>query len=106
MLDGAAQDGEAAACARPVVCTSGSAATVVLTLLDALAANGCRLAHHGDFDWPGIALANRIIRRYAARPWRMGADDYERLAAAGQAENVPRLPSAVPVDAHRDPRPP
>ncbi|MFD4831887.1 DUF2399 domain-containing protein [Streptomyces uncialis] len=97
-----------AACARPVVCTSGSAATVVLTLLDALAANGCRLAYHGDFDWPGIALANRIIRRYAARPWRIGADDYERLAVAGQAENVPRLPLGGPRSTHtgtRDPGP-
>ncbi|WP_232788641.1 DUF2399 domain-containing protein [Streptomyces odonnellii] len=52
------------ACARPLVCTSGSAATVVLTLLDALAATGCHFAYHGDFDWPGIALANRMIRCY------------------------------------------
>ncbi|MFJ4774132.1 TIGR02679 family protein [Streptomyces uncialis] len=93
-----------AACTEPVVCTSGSAATVVLTLLDALAATGCRFAYHGDFDWPGIALANRIIRRYEARSWRMSADDYERLAAAGQAQGVPRLPlDGLPVDAHWDP---
>ncbi|MEK8143887.1 DUF2399 domain-containing protein [Streptomyces sp. M10(2022)] len=75
-----------AACAKPLVCTSGSAATVVITLLDALAASGCRFAYHGDFDWPGITLANRIIRRYEALPWRLGAEDYERLAAASQAE--------------------
>lgn len=63
-----------AACAKPLVCTSGSAATVVLTLLNALAATGCRFAYHGDFDWPGIALVNRIIRRYETLPWRMGAE--------------------------------
>ncbi|RBM18942.1 DUF2399 domain-containing protein [Streptomyces sp. PT12] len=76
----------------PLVCTSGSAATVVLTLLDALAATGCRFPYHGDFDWPGIALANRIIRRYQARPWGMGAEDYEHLAARSQAEGIPQLP--------------
>ncbi|MFE0679157.1 TIGR02679 family protein, partial [Streptomyces sp. NPDC058867] len=70
-----------AACVQPLVCTSGSAATVVFTLLDALAATDCRFTYHGDFDWPGIALANRVIRRYDASPWRMGAADYEHLAA-------------------------
>ncbi|MDT3395396.1 DUF2399 domain-containing protein [Streptomyces sp. B1866] len=93
-----------AACVRPLVCTSGSAATVVLTLLDALAATGCRFAYHGDFDWPGIALANRIIRRYEARPWRMGAEDYERLAARSQAEGIPQLSlDGQPVGAAWDP---
>ncbi|MFD8967882.1 TIGR02679 family protein [Streptomyces sp. NPDC059568] len=93
-----------AACTRPLVCTSGSAATVVLTLLDALATTGCHFAYHGDFDWPGIALANRIIRRYEALPWRMGAEDYERLAAHSQAEGIPQLPlDGRPVDANWDP---
>lgn len=63
-----------------------------LHLLDALAATGCRFAYHGDFDWPGIALANRVIRRYEALPWRMGTADYERLAAHSQAEGIPQLP--------------
>jgi uncharacterized protein (TIGR02679 family) len=93
-----------AACAKPLVCTSGSAATVVMTLLDALAASDCRFAYRGDFDWPGITLANRIIRRYETLPWRLDAEDYERLAAAGQAEGIPQLPlDGRPVHADRDP---
>ncbi|GAA4797232.1 TIGR02679 family protein [Streptomyces ziwulingensis] len=93
-----------AACVRPLVCTSGSAATVVLTLLDTLAATGCAFAYHGDFDWPGIALANRMIRRYDALPWRMGAEDYERLAARSQSDGIPQLPlDGRPVDAVWDP---
>lgn len=93
-----------AACVRPLVCTSGSAATVVLTLLDALAATGCRFTYHGDFDWPGIVLANRIIRRYGAQPWRMGAEDYEHLAARSQAEGIPQLQlDGQPVSAAWDP---
>ncbi|WP_409055596.1 TIGR02679 family protein [Streptomyces sp. SYP-A7185] len=93
-----------AACVQPLVCTSGSAATVVFTLLDALAATGCRFAYHGDFDWPGIALANRVIRRYEALPWRLGTADYERLAARSQAEGIPQLAlDGQPVDADWDP---
>ncbi|MFJ6738890.1 TIGR02679 family protein [Streptomyces sp. NPDC091279] len=93
-----------AACVQPLVCTSGSAATVVFTLLDALAATGCCFAYHGDFDWPGIALANRVIRRYEARPWRMGAADYEHLAARSQAEGIPQLAlDGQPVNADWDP---
>ncbi|MDX3759015.1 TIGR02679 family protein [Streptomyces sp. AK02-04a] len=92
-----------AACVQPLVCTSGSAATVVFTLLDALAATGCRFAYHGDFDWPGIALANRVVRRYEARPWRMGTADYEHLAARSQAEGIPQLAlDGQPVDADWD----
>lgn len=93
-----------ATCVQPLVCTSGSAATVVFTLLDALAARGCRFTHHGDFDWPGIALANRIIRRYEASPWRMGTTDYEHLAARTQAEGIPQLAlDDRPVSADWDP---
>ncbi|MGO4754528.1 DUF2399 domain-containing protein, partial [Streptomyces sp. 2MCAF27] len=93
-----------AACVRPLVCTSGSAATVVVTLLDALAATGCRFAYHGDFDWPGIVLANRVIRRYDAMPWRMGTADYEHLAARSQTEGIPQLAlDGQPVSADWDP---
>ncbi|MEU2774922.1 TIGR02679 family protein [Streptomyces sp. NPDC007162] len=93
-----------AACVQPLVCTSGSAATVVFTLLDALAATGCHFAYHGDFDWPGIALANRVTRRYEARPWRMGTADYEHLAAHSQAEGIPQLAlDGHPVSADWDP---
>ena len=92
-----------AACTQPLVCTSGSASTAVLTLLDALAATGCSFAYHGDFDWPGIALANRIMHRYDAAPWRLQAEDYERLAANTQAQGIPHLPlSGLPVEADWD----
>jgi uncharacterized protein (TIGR02679 family) len=93
-----------AACTQALVCTSGSASTAVGTLLDALATTGCRFAYHGDFDWPGIALANRMMRRYDAAPWRFQAEDYERLAARAQARGAPQLPlSGPPVEADWDP---
>lgn len=85
----------------PMICTSGSATTVVLTLLDALASAGCAFAYHGDFDWPGIALANRITQRYDPEPWRMRAADYEYLATRAQMLGTPQIaltgPSAEAV---------
>ncbi|MGW7041781.1 TIGR02679 family protein [Streptomyces avermitilis] len=88
----------------PLICTSGSATTVVLTLLDALAAAGCTFVYHGDFDWPGIALANRIRHRYGAEPWRMRAADYEYLATRAQLHGTPQIPlTGTPADAEWDP---
>ncbi|WP_406567715.1 DUF2399 domain-containing protein [Actinoallomurus soli] len=37
----------------------------------------------GDVTWPGSAIANRMIGRYAARPSRRGAADYEQHVAQG-----------------------
>jgi uncharacterized protein (TIGR02679 family) len=92
-----------ARCSSPLVCTSGSAATAVLTLLDKLAAAGCAFAYHGDFDWPGIALANRFFARYHAVPWRMSASDYEHLASRAHDSGTPPLPlSGPPVTAAWD----
>ncbi|WP_405909001.1 TIGR02679 family protein [Streptomyces sp. NBC_00828] len=86
-----------AGCTASLICTSGSATTVVLTLLDALAAGGCAFAYHGDFDWAGIALANRVMRRYGvAEPWRMGAGDYEYLVMRAELQGTPPLPLAGP----------
>lgn len=61
----------------PVVCTAGEPNTAVTGLLDVLAAAGVSLHYHGDFDWPGIAIANRIVQRHKATIWRMGSGDYE-----------------------------
>ncbi|GAA4993677.1 DUF2399 domain-containing protein [Streptomyces siamensis] len=89
---------------QPLVCTSGSAATVVFTLLDAPATTGCRFAYHGVFDGPGIALANRVVRRYEARPCCMSTADYERLAARSQTEGIRQLAlNNQPIRADRNP---
>ncbi len=81
-----AADHVGARCA-PLVCTDGMPAAAQRTLLAQLAAAGARLAYHGDFDWPGIAIGNFVLRSFGARPWRFGAADYvaprgRRLAGA------------------------
>jgi uncharacterized protein (TIGR02679 family) len=93
---------EAFADRRPgvvVVCTAGEPNLVTLDVLRALRDGGDDLRYHGDFDWPGIAIANRLVRALAVRPWRMTADDYRSAVA----ELPDRLELAgVPVNADWD----
>jgi uncharacterized protein (TIGR02679 family) len=78
---------------RPVICTSGNPAAAGSLLVDRVT-----VRYHGDFDWPGIAIARRIIAR-GATPWRLRYDDYleatarlpadHRLALTGRPETTP-----------------
>jgi uncharacterized protein (TIGR02679 family) len=61
----------------PVVCTAGEPNTLVASVITALADARARLRYHGDFDWPGVAMTNRMITRFGVAPWLMSAADYE-----------------------------
>jgi len=61
---------------RGLVCTQGQPAVVVKALLRRLAEGGSELRYHGDFDWPGITIANLLVDGYQCRPWWFGAADY------------------------------
>jgi uncharacterized protein (TIGR02679 family) len=74
----------------PVVCTSGRPALVVLDVLHGLA--GAQLRYHGDFDWAGVAIANRLVAEVGVVPWRMGADDY---TAALEPSGLPLTGASV-----------
>jgi uncharacterized protein (TIGR02679 family) len=84
----------------PAVCTSGQPKLVTLELLRRLASAGALLQYHGDFDWPGVAMANRLIAEVGAEPLLMGASDYQAAARSGLA--ALEL-SGAPVDASWDP---
>lgn len=89
---------------RPLVCTEGQPKTALRLLLKQLGAARMVVWYHGDFDWPGIQIANGLVERFAVCPWRLGAADY--LQAAGGAHLrgpavVPRWDSAL-GDAMRD----
>ncbi len=68
------------ATSAPLVCTEGMPAAAQRTLLAQLAGRGGQLRYHGDFDWPGLAVGNFVMRTFGAAPWRFGLEDY--LAAA------------------------
>ena len=74
--------------AAPLVCTEGMPAAAQRTLLAQLTSLGARLRYHGDFDWPGLQIANHVLRQFGAVPWRMSASDY-KAAVAASAERQP-----------------
>lgn len=88
-----AADALGAHCA-PLVCTDGMPAAAQRALLLQLARAGARLHYHGDFDWPGIAIANTVVETFAARPWRFGAHDY-RAALGSNADATRVLVGAI-----------
>jgi uncharacterized protein (TIGR02679 family) len=67
-----------------LVCTDGMPAAAQRTLLIQLAGAGALLRYHGDFDWPGIQIANYVMRTSGALPWRFGTADYETAASASR----------------------
>jgi len=87
--------------AGPLVCTEGQPSTAFRRLAAAVARAGGRLAYHGDFDWPGIAIANGVMTRHNARPWRLTAAEYESaikknadyVSLAGTPQPTPWDPS-------------
>jgi uncharacterized protein (TIGR02679 family) len=72
------------AAGAPLVCIEGQPRTAARVLLGLLAAAGARLAYHGDFDWAGISIANVVVRRHGAVPWRFSSADY-RAARGGRS---------------------
>ncbi|MEO7131621.1 MAG: DUF2399 domain-containing protein [Dermatophilaceae bacterium] len=71
---------EAIATHRPpdlaVVCTMGRPNLVVRAVLDLVTQSQAVLRYHGDFDWPGIEMANVCRREFGAQPWLMSVGDY------------------------------
>lgn len=84
----------------PLVCTEGRPSTAFHRLARLAVAAGGELWYHGDFDWPGVAIAADIIDRHGARAWRMGASDY--LSGAKTDDPCIAL-SGVPVPTPWDP---
>ncbi|MGE0013959.1 MAG: TIGR02679 family protein [Azoarcus sp.] len=81
----------------PLVCTDGMPAAAQRTLLDQLAAAGAHLFYHGDYDWPGIAIGNHVMRTWQATPWRFSTGDY--LAAFLETPKRPADLDGGEVDA-------
>lgn len=72
---GLAADSLGAQC-RPLVCTSGQPRGAARALITLLADAKALLRYHGDFDWPGIGIANEVMSLARVVPWRFGSSDY------------------------------
>jgi uncharacterized protein (TIGR02679 family) len=80
----------------PLLCTEGRPSTAFHRLAGAVTGSGGELRYHGDFDWPGIAIASSVIGRHGARAWRMSSADYTAGARA-DAEYVPLTGTPQPT---------
>jgi uncharacterized protein (TIGR02679 family) len=96
---------------QPLLCTEGQPSTAFHRIAAAVTGAGGELSYHGDFDWPGMAIAGHIIARYGARPWRLSAADYtdairqrdDQPPLAGTAQPTPwdpALAEAMTVHGH------
>ncbi|KQS69267.1 TIGR02679 family protein [Modestobacter sp. Leaf380] len=77
-----------------LVCLQGNPSAAAALLVQGLASAGAVVRYHGDFDWPGVAIAGRVFALGAA-PWRFGAADYLDVAPA----------LGVPLTGRRTPTP-
>lgn len=90
----AAADALGARCA-PLVCVEGRPSVAANLLLQELQNTGSELRYHGDFDWPGLAIASPIIA-IGALPWHFGAADYrDGLTLNIRPKRLPTPPSQV-----------
>jgi uncharacterized protein (TIGR02679 family) len=62
----------------PLVCIQGQPSLAADALLRRLAGAGLR--YHGDFDWGGLRIANRVYEMFGFEPWRFQTVDLERYA--------------------------
>ena len=89
----------------PVLCTEGRPSAAFHQVADAVTAGGGELRYHGDFDWPGLAIAGAVMRRHGAGPWRLGARDYlagiredaEHVLLSGTPQPTPWDPELGPA---------
>ncbi|GAA4301384.1 hypothetical protein GCM10023162_02570 [Klenkia terrae] len=77
----------------PLVCLQGSPSAAGALLVVGLVADGAVVRYHGDLDWPGMAIAARVVAM-GAQPWRLSAEDYR---TAVPAAGVPLTGRPVPT---------
>jgi uncharacterized protein (TIGR02679 family) len=75
---------------HPLLCFSGNPSSAGLAV-----AERARIRYHGDFDWPGIAIAARF-HTGGAEPWRMTTEDYLR-ATASDTNRLPLTGTPIPT---------
>lgn len=54
----------------PMVCVEGHPSIACWMLLEQLCSREFQLAYHGDFDWGGVRIANKLYAAFGFEPWR------------------------------------
>ena len=73
----------------PMVCIEGQPKTAARLLLGQLTAASVGLLYHGDFDWDGVRIANLVMKRHGASPWRLSTDCYRTISGGTPLEGNP-----------------
>lgn len=81
-----------------LVCTEGNPSAACHRALTSIASTGAGVSWRGDFDWTGLRTVAAAISRYAARPWRMSAADYDAALALGPTARVRGFAADSPWD--------
>lgn len=84
----------------PLICLEGQPKSAGTLLLRQLAAAGVQIVYHGDFDWAGIRIANLVLERHSARPWRFDVATYEGTSGGTSLRGDP---VAATWDPHLEP---
>jgi uncharacterized protein (TIGR02679 family) len=79
-----------------LLCTEGRPSTAFHRLARALTTAGAVLRYHGDYDWPGLSIAEQVIRMHGATPWLMDERQYREHARRGP-ESRPLSGTPVPA---------
>jgi len=59
-----------------LLCVEGWPSVAMQRLLDLAVHSSTVVKCHGDFDWDGLRIIDRLGGRYRAHPWRMSSRDY------------------------------
>jgi uncharacterized protein (TIGR02679 family) len=82
------------ASSAPMICTDGQPKAATRALLRLCAGP---VWYHGDFDWPGVRIANEVLATTGGVAWRMGPVDY-RAAPKGTDLAGPVVPPAWSIE--------
>jgi uncharacterized protein (TIGR02679 family) len=84
----------------PLICVEGRPSVAAGLLLQELRDAGSVLRYDGDFDWPGLAIAQPLLS-VGVLPWRFDASDYRRGLTGNRRLKrlpLPSSPVATPWD--------
>lgn len=76
---------------HPLLCVEGNPSQACMDLLGAVLRSGARIHAHGDFDWGGLRIANRVRNHCGEQfiPWRFDAPTYLRLQGGFPLRGTP-----------------